>query len=261
MSIPMTSKTLSPSALEVITQYAHLPLKGKDVSCPYFNNRRSKVRAGLRVLLGKGSSTEIVDEALLFALREKVDLYTLSNEDFKKFLVEHNLGIDCSAFAYYILEAEYKQKGKGILSSRIHYPNTSLLRRLIIKLRPIENIGVTTLENTKNSTELELKDAAPGDLIIMINSGKEHNLNHILVIYKVEYENDLPKNLFYTHSFQWSVDGKYNHGIKSGIIEITDLTKPLLTQVWKEAGKGAGENETFLRAAEAEILELKRLNF
>jgi len=255
----MTSKTLSPAALEVINHYAHLPFPTQDITCPYFNNRRSKVRAGLRVLLGKGSCSEIVDEALLFALREKVNLNKLSNEDLKKFLVEHNLGVDCSAFAYYVLEAEHKNRGKGMLSSRFFYPNTSLLRKLIIKLRPVENINVTTFAHEKNTRPIEIKDVQPGDLVIMLNSGKEHNLNHILLVYKVDSENEQPTIIYYCHSFQWSTDGIYNHGIKSGTIEITDADKPLLAQTWKEAGKEAGENETFLRAAEAELLELKRL--
>jgi len=258
----MNFKTLSPLALEVINQYAHLPFKDKNIPCPYFNNRRSKVRAGLRVLLGKGSPIEIVDEALLFALREKVNLHDLNNESLKKFLIDHNLGVDCSAFAYYIMEAEYRQKGKGLLSSKFSYPHArNIFRKLIVKLRAVENIGVATLAYDKNSHPVDLSHVQPGDMVIMINSGKEHNLNHVLLAYKVDYEDEVPIAIYYCHSFQWSMDGRYNHGIKTGIIEITDVTKPLLAQTWKEASKEAGENETFLRAAEAEALELRRLNF
>jgi hypothetical protein len=79
------------------------------------------------------------------------------------------------------------------------------------------------------------------------------------VIYKIEYENDLPTKLFYAHSFAWSIDGKYNHGIKSGTIEITDISKSILEQIWTENGKRSEENETYLRAREAQTLQLKRL--
>ncbi len=257
--MPASRKILSLEALSVITNYTLLPFPDKDVSCPYFNNRRSKVRAGLRVLLGKGSPTEIVEEAQLFALREKVNLNQLSNEDLKKFLVDHNLGIDCSAFAYSILNIEYKIKNTSELSSKLFYPNISLIRKLLIQLRPIENINVRTLAHEKNSRMVELKDVSPGDMIIILNSGKDHTLNHILIVLRVEYGENFPKAIQYVHSFQWSTDGKYNHGIKDGTIEITNIQKPLLEQNWIEAEKIGDENETYLRAKEAEVLELKRL--
>lgn len=256
----MNNKTLSQPALDSIKNYSQLVFGDKKINCPYFNNRRSKVRAGLRVMIGKGSPEEIIDEANLFALREKIDLKNLSSEAIKQFLVDHNLGLDCSAFAYYILAAEYASKTKTKLSSKIFYPNIGFLRRLLTKLRPVENIGVKTLSHEKNSHLVSLTDTAPGDFVSILNSGKEHNLNHILVIYKVEYEENQPKTLYYTHSFQWSIDGKYNHGIKTGRIEITDTTKTLLDQKWIESEKTADENETYLRASDAEVLELKRLN-
>jgi hypothetical protein len=261
-AMPLGKKLLSPQTLDVITSYTLLPFGKKQVSCPYFNNRRSKVRAGLRVLLGKGSPQEIVDEANLFAMREKVDLTKLDEDKLKQFLVEHNLGVDCSAFAYAILAADYKEKHNQSLSSKLFYPHAkSLLRKLIVKLRAIENIDVKTLAHAKNSHPVALTDILPGDFIIILNSGKEHNLNHILVVYKVEVENSQTKFIDYCHSFQWSTDGKYNHGIKFGRIEITDGEKSLLEQKWIEEDTEGEKNETFLRAREAEVLEIKRLNF
>lgn len=262
-TMPFGKKLLSNEALMVLSDYDSLPFpQGVNrVSCPYFNNRRSKVRAGLRVLLGKGSPQEIVDEANLFALREKVDLMKLDEEKLKQFLVDHNLGIDCSAFAYSILAAEYAARGKGLLSSKLFYPNSrSLLRKLIIKLRAIENINVEVLSHEKNSHVVPMADILLGDFISILRSGKEHNLNHILLVYKIEVENNEPKFIDYCHSFQWSQDGKYNHGIKFGTIEITDVQKSLLEQKWVEAEKEGEQNETFLRAREAEVLELKRLS-
>ncbi len=261
-AMPYGKKLLSDETLHVITQYDALRFGEKYISCPYFNNRRSKVRAGLRVLLGKGSPEEIVDEAKLFALREKVNLDKLNEDELKKFLVEHNLGIDCSAFAYAILAADYKEKHNQSLSSKLFYPNAkSLLRKLIVKLRAIENIDVKTLAHDKNSHPVALTDILPGDFVIILNSGKEHNLNHILLVSKVEVENSQTKFIEYCHSFQWSTDGKYNHGIKFGRIEIVDVDKPLLKQKWVENDKEGEANETFLRAREAEVLEIKRLNF
>ncbi len=257
----MNTQTLSQSALDIIKNYSQLIFGDKKINCPYFNNRRSKVRAGLRVLIGKGSPEEIIEEAQLFALREKVDLKNISAEDLKKFLVEHNLGLDCSAFTYYILNAEYKSKHSGELASKLFYPNRIFIRKLLIKLRPVENISVNTLSHEKNTEAITLGEVVPGDVVIIMNAGKEHNLNHILVVYKVEYAENIPQTLYYAHSFQWSIDGKYNHGIKTGRIEITDIQKSLLDQTWIESEKTIEENETYLRASDAEVLELKRVKF
>ena len=66
--------TLSSQTQKVIHDYLHLPIGGVFVNCPYYNNRRTGMWAGLRVLIGKGSVDDIVEEAMLIALREKIDL-------------------------------------------------------------------------------------------------------------------------------------------------------------------------------------------
>ena len=52
-------ETLSASALKIINDYLHLPIPGHDVVCPYYNNRRANLRAGLRALIGKGNPEDI----------------------------------------------------------------------------------------------------------------------------------------------------------------------------------------------------------
>src|SRR3989344_7608981 len=106
-------KTLSKEALEVLKAYEGVP---------YYNNAHKKVRLGLRALIGKGTPEEVSDEALLYSLREKVDLKTLTPELRKKFLIEHNIGIDCSGLAYHVLDAENKARDKGSLAGHLHYP-------------------------------------------------------------------------------------------------------------------------------------------
>lgn len=253
-------RTLSTEALTVINSYLHLPFGDKNISCPYFNNRRSKVHGGLRVLVGKGTPEEIVDEATLFAFKHKVDLKKLSDEDLKKFLVDHNLGIDCSGLAYSILDTELKSQKKGSLKKHLKFPTKNFLRKFIIRLRTIENTGVQTFADEKNSTMIALKDIQPGDFIIFLNT-MEKGFHHIVTIHAVEYENTSPKTLFYTHSLHWQKDGKYAHGVRQGSIEVTDFQAPLLNQKWTEGEKQAEENETYLHAQSAERLELRRLNF
>lgn len=255
----MESKTLSPQALQVIEDYLHLPFKDKNISCPYFNNRRHGVRGALRVMIGKGTPEEIVDEAMLFGLRHKVDLNNLSNEELKQFLVDHDLGIDCSGLAYYILDAKCHDTNKKNLKKYIHFETKNPLRKLITLLRPAENTGVLAFANDKNSKMISLHEVEPGDFIVILYSGREKNFHHMVTIHQVDCKSGIPAVLHYTHTLDWRVDGKYNHGVKQGKIEIGDVKAPLMEQKWVENSVSGEKNETFLKATEAERVELRRI--
>jgi len=258
----MNTKTLSQPALDLIEHYKNLHISDKKIQCPYFNNKRSKVRAALRVTVGKGSVCEIEEEATIIALREKVDLATLAEDHIKQFLVDHNIGIDCSGFTYYVLDADLQSRGKKSLKSYLSFPLIkNPIRKLVARMRPVENTGVTTLAHDKNSKVIALPDIQPGDMITMIAGSKVSNPNHVLVVIKVEYdENQQPKTIHYTHSYQWSSDGKYNHGVREGSIHITDRNKPLLGQQWTEQEKTEEENETLKQMKSAERVEIRRLH-
>src|SRR3989338_2452075 len=244
--IPMSDATLSTQAMQVINNYLHLPFSKKKISCPYFNNKRSRVRGALGVLIGKGTPEEIVNEATLIALREKVDLKNLDNEQTKKFLVEHNLGVDCSGLVYHVLNAELNARKLGPLRKHIKRPwIRSQIRKLIALFRPAENTGVNTFYNDINSKEIRLSEIQPGDFIIIMNTGANYNLHHILLVHKVAntsspYQGEgLPAGrgevvLRYTHSFQFPDDGLYNHGVRQEEIKIIDSNKNLLEQNWNE---------------------------
>ena len=92
----MNSKTLSKEALNIIKEYKEMEISGVQISCPYFINKGQKIRAGLKVMIGKGSPKEIKEEITLIALRKKVDLKKLSKKDLQKFFIDNNIGIDCS---------------------------------------------------------------------------------------------------------------------------------------------------------------------
>ena len=62
------------TAQQVVYEYQHLPLGGKEVNCPYHMNIR-KERVGLRVLVGKGDPGEIVKEVKVWAKLKDFDLY------------------------------------------------------------------------------------------------------------------------------------------------------------------------------------------
>ena len=256
----METKTLSPQALQVIEHYLHLPFQNQNIATPYFNNRRQKVRGALRVLIGKGSPEDIVEEATIFGLKEKVDMGSISADQMRKFLIDHNIGIDCSGLVYYVLDSELKAQKKSSLKKFLFFPQSeNPIRKFLTNLRPVENTGVKTLHDPKNCKTIALENVQPGDYITMIGTGRDHDLNHILLIHEVEYQNSKPKTLSYTHSLAWSSDGKYNHGVRQGKIHIKNSSQSLLDQSWKEKEKTDLENETYWRATTAQELTIDRL--
>jgi hypothetical protein len=242
---------LSPQAEAVINDYLQLPFpKDRSIACPYYNNRRGKIRGALRVLVGKGGPEEIVEEALIISLRDKIDLDSLDDATLKKFLVNHHLGVDCSGLAFHILNAEVHARGKGKLKNYLTFPKqTGLLRRLILKLRPAENTSVKVLAAPENSVAVAWPEAQPGDLIIMLGTNPKHDYDHVLVVEQVE-----PHKITYVHALQWSSDGLYDHGARRGIIEITDPNLPLTKQRWIEKRKQDEANERIGEMARVYLL-------
>lgn len=260
IALPMQTTQLTTEARHVINQYLHLPIKDHKVSCPYRNNRKTKVRGALRVLIGKGSIDDIVKEVDILALRKKTDLSAMSDTDLKQFLVDEHIGIDCSGFVFHVLDAELSARtGKGI-KQHLCFPYAKGLRKVLTKLRPAENTNVKTLAHEQNSQEVTIAHVAPGDLITIIRSGTHKNLDHVLLVESVDMDDDKPETIHYVHSFQWSTDGQTNHGVRRGSIAIADMTKKLDEQTWTEQDKSNPENETWERANDAQDLSLRRLN-
>lgn len=244
----MKTESLSPASLAIIEGYTNVP---------YFNNKSKGRRAGLRVEIGKGSPQEISDEVKDMALREKNDIKNLSGVSLKKFMVEHNLGIECSGFVFHVLNEEIKSRGKGNLASLLSFPfSTGFIGGIRAKLRPIENTDVKTFAHDQNSKSIQMKDVRIGDIVTMISETKS---DHILVVYQIDYENNVPKTLYYTHAMAWPTDGEFNHGLHKGKIEISDINKPLIKQTWIELEKEGQENYTFMRAQKL-VTVLRRLN-
>ena len=252
--------TLSKNALDVINNYIHLPIPDHEVVCPYYNNRRSNIRAGLRSMIGKGTPTDIAEEVAIIALREKQDIKKMNNNSLKEFLVNNKLGIDCSGFYYHVMDAELHAQGLGSIREHLKFPFIkNPLRKLLTIFRPVEHAGVRTLSHEKNAVDIKISEVAPGDMITMINTVANHNFNHLLLIHAVDGEKNAPKTIHYTHSFSWSGDGPYGHGIEQGEIKITDLNKGILDQIWTEKGKTGAYNETYRHAQMSLEIKIKRL--
>ena len=266
----MNTKTLSPHALSVIEHYTHFKVGSATCSIPYFNNKTTKTRGGLRVRIGKGSPKEILEEVETILVKMHVDTNTLSAETLKKLLTDENIGIDCSGFAYYVLNAQLQEDGKGALDKHISFVNChGILGKIRAKLRPVENCDVATLSHDRNSTVVPLKETQPGDIITMITPPSDSDTSsstptqrnerdHILVIHQVEYQNFSAYKIHYTQAVAYPEDGVYGTGIKQGTIEIHDHTKPLTEALWTENGVQGSSNRILIRAQKMKT-EVRRI--
>jgi len=247
---------LSKSALKIIENYLSLPFTHvQGVVCPYFNNKQLGQRGQLKALVGKGTPEEIVEEAEIIAKKKNINLEEINAEETKQFLVEKNIGIECSGFITNVLFEKYKDSNINFFK-KIHIPTKNIWRKIISRMRPVENINVLTYFDEHNSHEVKkLEDVKSGDLIIMLQT-KNLERNHIILI--TDKNNDKIK---YVHATRWSSEGKHNHGIRRGKIKITDPTKNILDQIWIEKEKTGEDNETYTEAKTAKTLQIKRLNF
>jgi len=257
----MNTKTLSNRALSVIDQYLHFKFGSAVCSVPYFNNKTVKARAALRPLIGKGSPEEIHEEVQAVLVKERMQGASLADESLKKLLVDANLGVDCSAFAYYVLNSENQELGKGSLDKHVSFVNcTGVVGKLRCALRPIENCDVATLAHDKNSRAMPVKEINPGDFISLTGGPEGFERDHILVIHQVEYQNFIPTKIHYSHAVAYPEDGLYGSGIKQGEIEVLDPNKTILEARWIENGKENSFNPIFIRAQRSRT-EIRRLNW
>ena len=258
----MNTKTLTTPALSVIDHYLHFHLGSAVTSVPYFNNKSKGARVALRAYTGKGSPKELFDEAETIALKYRIALDSLSDEALKKILTDYNLGIDCSGLAYYILDAQSQECKKGSLSHKISFVNChGIVGKLRCSFNPEGNCDVTTLAHEDNSRHIEIRNIEPGDMITMLAKKDESaERNHILVIHQVDYKDNMPIKIHYTHAVAYPEDGVYGTGLKQGTIEITYPEKSILDQHWSENNKVNADNRIFVRANNS-ITDLRRLNW
>ena len=269
---------LSPQAQKIINDYFNLPFEGlTGIRCPYFNNIRRRARGQLRGLIGKGSPEEIVEEAKILSMQYQHNIFDKDgfcclhaahtdeekNNDIRKFLIDNDLGIDCSGLVSQVLVAHFKETQKIDITKKMHFwPLKNFWRYSIAKLRPIENMSVRVIakpENTKKITDgrepYDWSLLLPGDLVMMFETGPKNKRNHILLI-----EDNYGSIIKYVHSRAWSSEGKYGHGIARGEIKLTAPGHGLIEQTWEEHGKINDENETFWEARDAKIFEVRRIN-
>lgn len=264
---------LSPNAQKILNEYFNLPFPGVlGVRCPYFNNARRRRRAQLRVLVGKGMPREIVEEAQIISLQYRAGIFDHSGncclhggehagshanaEEIRKFLIDNDLGVECSGFVTQILRAHFLETKNIDIAHRFQKVSPrKFLRYLIAGLRPIENISARTYVDDANTSRVDnISAVQPGDVIVVLETIPDHKRNHILLV--TENNNDVVK---YAHARAWSREGKYGHGVAEGEIKLIKPNEGLLSQEWSELGFVGLDNETFVEVKEARRVEIRRV--
>ena len=252
--------SLSLPAKLIIDAYLNLCVGNVTCSAPYVNNRTSGIRGGLAVHVGKGTPKEITEEIELLAKKKHINLVDFNEQQAKKFLVDHKIGIECSGFTYHLLDAEVKARTGKPLASFINFPFIkNPLRKLLARHNPVTRTGTKSFAHNANSTEIAIANVCAGDMIIMLGYGAKNDRDHVAVVEHVEKDMNTII-VHYVHSLAWKIDGKYNHGVRRGTIAISDQGKPLTHAVWEEQAKTGAQNQTLQNAKTATYLGIRRLH-
>jgi hypothetical protein len=252
------SQALELEIQRVAENYLHFTFNGSPtISIPYANNKSKKRIAGLRAYTGKGSVEDICYELNALSFNTKIDYSAMSAEEFKKFLVEHGLGIDCSGLIYHILDKLCQERNLGKLASNLIFPRkASVIRRIIRKIRPAENTDVLTFTSEANSFSITADKAEAGDIIVFIDDNIKEN--HIALITSVHITNG-KINIEYIHSIALEEDGSWNHGVRKGKLQIHN-GQSVDKAVWlKEDGQTP--DESMQKKAQKLYISIKRMRF
>ncbi len=251
-------RTLSDQARSIIDLYRELPIGASACGVPYFNNKTVRARGALSVYVGKGSPSAIAEETQALLVKHHAAAGMLSTEALKRFLVENNLGIDCSGFAYHVLNAELESHGREPIAKKLYFVSgQGFLARMRCALRPAENCDVASLADDHNSQIVPISAVAPGDMITMLKGPEGSERDHILIVDRVETSPDgQPALIHYCHTVAYPEDGLYGTGSKEGTITITDSQADLLAQAWQSP-----DALRLLARAKASETSLRRLNW
>lgn len=253
----METKTLNEKSRKMAEKYLSMP-ELNNLPCPYFNNKKITKRFGLRSQIGKGLPEEIAEEVEVSAMASGINLKQADKNQIKKFLLDRNIGIDCSGLVFQILNIENENQGFGKLGKKLKFSG-NFVRQIIGSFRPAENTSVSTFE--ENSKEISLKEILPGDFIIALNQKNHYEKNHIILILETKTENENLKEIVYLHAIAWKKDGLFGGEVGLGEIFIKNPDFGLLDQIWQEKDRVGPENETYAGLQSAETVKIKRLNW
>lgn len=256
----MITHTLLPQSMRVLSDYIDFVFHKAHAHIPYYNNKTKRVRGTLRVYVGKGNPKDIHDEIEHVLIKSHIKKEVLTDEALLQILIKNNIGIDCSGFVYHVLDQECINRGYSNLSKHIRFVYaTNIIRKIKCILKPAQNTDVKTLSHEKNSTQIDLNHVLPGDIITMTDNNDENEHNHILLIHQVESQNGITYKIHYSHAIAYNEDGLNGTGVRQGIINITNPSKPIYENEWTEGADNRIPEKLIERAGRSKT-EIRRLN-
>lgn len=207
-----TSKALQ----DLFYSYTHLLIGGKEVVCPYWMNNLEKGIYG--PIGGKGTPKQIEEITASEAEKEKVDLFKMNAEEVVLFMRMKKIGVDCSGFVFWMLDALDREKGGNGIGDDI--PDS---RGKVVEYRANTMMLTESKVSFPVATVSEVK---PGDIIRM-RRGK-----HIAIILSIFYEKDKMIKLEYAHS-SGNIHTKVS-GVHKAEIFVINQDLKLEQQEWSE---------------------------
>lgn len=189
-----------------------MKIDGEVIPCPYWMNKLKNGKLVLKGYLnGKGSMLQI--RARLISKIHSRPNFILTEENIRKIAKRERVGIDCSGFAYRVLDKLV----------RLNYRNCQLKSLDDVFKGGINRTNASMLTNKKYTIPIcHISDCRSGDLIRMMG-GK-----HVAII--LEIENG---QIIYVHS----ASRTKIKGVHIGKINIIDENKPVGKQEWLEETK------------------------
>lgn len=216
-------------------QYISCEVFGEAFNIPYMINNSDRYCSPHTK--GKAPIQAIIEEFKQKLAQDQQQNSHLSANKIKLKMQSYGIGIDCSGFAYHLLNPLVTSRtGKDLSHFLVRFPGIlGILDIKIFNKKRYQKISATQLTNSSNTNRVNLiSDIQVGDIIRMTHEGYEGK--HPLVIVQVS-----PKFLVYAHSSEYvEINGAH-----FGKIKIIDNAKGLEKQKWLEktiTGKNYGIN-------------------
>lgn len=222
---------------EMFYKYTHLPIGEKEIRCPYWRNRLPLGITG--PFSGKGRSEQIIEATRLAAKKATVDLYQMSEEEILAFMKRKKIGVDCSGFVFWMLNALDKERGgRGIADFIPRFPGTLAERQA----------SADKLTSKQLSFPVEkINEIQMGDMIRL------HGGRHIAIVLRIVRDSGKTREIEYAHSSERTT----MQGVHSALIRITNLEGGLADQEWEEILPNGGSYKQMLLSSQGD--GLKRL--
>ena len=215
-----------------------LPIAGQKVRIPYWRNKWIGLRRIQGPFGGKGTPAEIRRAVLQKARQAGIDLSQFSAPAISRFMRQKRIGLDCSGFAFQVLNFLQPGFWQGLAWA----PGFSHNPR-----RRFNSWALTGEKNTLRVepcwSEIRIGDIIPGQM------ESKDKIDHVLVVVGKE-----EKKIIYAHS-----SSKTNiNGPHLGVIQIKSPAGGLWRQFWPERLK-TGQSLLTVTEAPLRAMGIRRL--